>query len=161
MLQNLPMRIREAGSADVDAIVEIGHRTWPATYAFAGPDYIADGLARWWSVAAIEHSLRDTTTLVAEDDDKLLAVGNIDLRGPVPIIWKLYVVPESQGAGAGAALMEALLARAPGRPVRLEYAAGNARAARFYAARGFTELRREPGEHPGWPDLVWMEHRPS
>jgi len=155
------MRIREADQADIDAIKTVGHRTWPETYGFAGADYVADGLARWWSTEAIEQSMRDTTMLVAADDDALLGVGNIDLRGPVPVIWKLYVLPDSQGTGAGSALMAALLDRAPGRPVRLEYADGNSRAARFYARRGFTELSREPSDRPGWPDTIWMEHRPG
>jgi GNAT superfamily N-acetyltransferase len=155
------MRIRDAGTADIDAIKAIGHQTWPETYGFAGADYVADGLARWWSTEAIEHSLRDTTMLVAISDERLLGVGNIDLRGEVPIIWKLYVMPRSQGTGAGSALIAALLARAPGRPVRLEYTDGNDRAARFYVARGFTELRREPSDDPGWPDTVWMEHQPD
>ena len=26
---------------------------------------------------------------------------------------------------------------------------------------GFAELSREPGEHAGWPDLVWMERQPD
>jgi GNAT superfamily N-acetyltransferase len=155
------MQIRGARLDDVDAIVEIGSRAWPQTYAFAGADFIADGLARWWSRAAIERSLHDTTVLVADAGDRLIGVGNIDLRGAVPIIWKLYVVPEAQGTGAGTALMAELLAAAPGRPVRLEYTDGNHRAATFYSARGFTELRREPDEHPGWPDTVWMERRPA
>jgi len=42
--------------------------------------------------------------------------------------------------------------------VRLEYVDGNERAAGFYSAKGFAELRREPGERPGWPESVWMEH---
>jgi len=41
--------------------------------------------------------------------------------------------------------------------VRLEYVDGNDRAERFYARHGFAELRREPGEQPGWPDIVWAE----
>ncbi|GIE98460.1 GNAT family N-acetyltransferase [Paractinoplanes rishiriensis] len=155
------MRIRDASAGDVEAIVAIGQRTWPATYAFAGPDFIADGLATWWSAAAIERSLRDTTMLVADGGEGLLGVGNIDLRGPAPIIWKLYVVPESQGTGAGSALIAELLARAPGRAVRLEYTDGNERAARFYASRGFTELRRDPPEQAGWPEIVWMERPPE
>jgi hypothetical protein len=60
------MRIRQARPDDVDAIVQVGHRTWPATYAFAGPAYIADGLATWWSTAAIERSLATTTVLVVQ-----------------------------------------------------------------------------------------------
>ncbi|MFF5295851.1 GNAT family N-acetyltransferase [Paractinoplanes globisporus] len=155
------MRIRDAAPADIDAIIEIGHRTWPATYGFAGDEYVRNGLDTWWSTEATERTLRDTTVLVAEAESGLIGIGNIDLRGDVPIIWKLYVLPGAQGTGAGTALIEALLAKAPGLPVRLEYVDGNANAARFYQRRGFTELSREPGERPGWPETVWMEHRPA
>jgi hypothetical protein len=57
--------------------------------------------------------------------------------------------------------MTALLNSVPAgtRSVRLEYLDGNERAAAFYAAKGFTELRREPAERPGWPDAVWVERR--
>ncbi|GAA1634449.1 hypothetical protein J3R03_000586 [Actinoplanes couchii] len=41
--------------------------------------------------------------------------------------------------------------------MRLEHLDGNDRAARFYAAHGFTELCREPSEQPDWPDTVWLE----
>jgi GNAT superfamily N-acetyltransferase len=154
------VEIRDARPGDIDAIIDIGHRTWPPTYGFAGDEYVRNGLDTWWSRDAIEHSLRDTTVLVAARESGLLGVGNIDFRGDVPVIWKLYVVPEAQGTGAGTALITALVDRAPGRPVRLEYLDGNDRAARFYERRGFTELRRQPGEEPGWPATVWME-RPA
>ena len=152
------MEIRTAGRPDIDAIKDIGERTWPAAYGFAGHEYVRNGLDTWWSAEAIERSLRDTTVLVADTGDGLLGVGNIDLRLEVPVIWKLYVVPEAQGTGAGTALIAALLERAPGRAVRLEYVDGNDRAAQFYRRRGFAELRREPAERPGWPETVWMEH---
>ncbi|GAA0558079.1 hypothetical protein GCM10010172_46390 [Paractinoplanes ferrugineus] len=156
------MLIRGAGDEDVDAIVAVGQLTWPATYAFAGDEYVREGLDTWWSAAAIARSLRDTTVLVAVDEaGVIVGVGNIDLRGDVPIIWKLYVRPASQGTGAGSALLAALLARATDLPVRLEYVDGNEPAARFYAGRGFTELRREPGDRPDWPDTVWLERRPG
>lgn len=149
------MRIRPAGPADVDAIVEVGHRTWPATYAFAGPAHIASGLATWWSAEAVARSLATTTVLVAEAGGEVVGTGNIDLRGPVPIIWKLYVLPSAQGGGVGSALMRELIGTAGGRPVRLEYTEGNGAAARFYAAHGFVEVDRESRE--GWPDRVWLE----
>jgi GNAT superfamily N-acetyltransferase len=151
------MKIRKAGLGDVEAIMAIGQKTWPPTYAFAGEEFIAHGLATWWSAEATERTLADTTVLVAEDGDDVVGVGNLDRRGPVPIIWKLYVVPEAQGTGAGSTLLAALVAEAAGEPVRLEYTDGNERAARFYASHGFVEVRREPGEQPGWPDLVWVE----
>jgi GNAT superfamily N-acetyltransferase len=150
------MEIRTAVPADIDGIMAIGQQTWPATYGFAGPDYVAHGLATWWSAEATAQTLKDTTVLVAVDGEELIGVGNIDRRGPVPIIWKLYVVPTAQGTGAGSALLSSLVTYADG-PVRLEYVDGNERAARFYARHGFVEIRREPGEEPGWPDTVWVE----
>ncbi|MCO8269622.1 GNAT family N-acetyltransferase [Actinoplanes sp. TRM 88003] len=151
------MNIRDATPADIPAIISIGHQTWPPTYAFAGPDYITHGLVTWWSEEAIHRSLDNTTVLMAENDHGPLGTGNIDLRGPTAIIWKLYVTPAAQGTGAGSALLQELVHRAGGTPVRLEHPDGNTRAARFYAAHGFTELRREPADHPGWPDTVWLE----
>jgi hypothetical protein len=70
--------------ADLDAIIRIGHQTWPSTYAYAGPDYIAHGLATWWSRGAITQSLTDTTVLVADDNDHLTGIANLDLRGTHP-----------------------------------------------------------------------------
>lgn len=153
--------IRPATANDVAAIQEIGHKTWPATYSFAGNDYIAAGLAAYWSREALLRSLDDTAVLVAADGDGVVGVGNLDVRGDVPVIWKLYVLPHLQGSGIGSALLAELLNRAPAgtESVRLEYVDGNERAAAFYAAKGFTELRREPGEQPEWPETVWMERR--
>ncbi|MFD1364069.1 GNAT family N-acetyltransferase [Actinoplanes sichuanensis] len=153
------MRIREAGPDDVEAIISVGQRTWPTTYRFAGPEYIAEGLETWWSPEAIRRSLENTTVLVAEQDGAVVGSGNIDLRGEAAIIWKLYVVPEAQGTGIGSALITELCGYADGRPVRLEYTDGNTPAAGFYAAHGFVEIRREANERPGWPEAVWVERR--
>ena len=151
------MEIRPAGPDDIPAIVAIGHRTWPTTYAFAGPTYIDHGLATWWSPEAVERSLHTTTVLIAETRHGPIGTGNIDLLGPAAIIWKLYVLPEAQGTGAGSALLTELVRHAGNRPVRLEHTDGNDRAARFYTTHGFTEHRREPSDQPGWPDTVWLE----
>ena len=43
--------------------------------------------------------------------------------------------------------------------VHLEYVDGNERATAFYRHHGFTELRREPGDRPDWPETVWVEWR--
>jgi ribosomal protein S18 acetylase RimI-like enzyme len=155
------MRIRPAVPDDLEAIQRIGHLTWPATYAFAGDEYVAHGLATWWSREALLRSMSDTTVLVAIDGGELVGVGNIDLRSAIPVVWKLYVVPDVQRSGLGSALLTALIAEIPAgtEAVQLEYLDGNDRAARFYAAQGFRELRREPDEQPGWPDAVWVERR--
>ncbi|MEU4164115.1 GNAT family N-acetyltransferase [Actinoplanes sp. NPDC026670] len=155
------MDIRTATTGDIPAIVEIGRLTWPPTYAFAGADYIAHGLASWWSPEAVARSLDTTTVLVASGASGPVATGNIDMRGETPIIWKLYVLPAAQRSGAGSALLEALISYAPSSPVRLSHLDGNTPAARFYAAHGFTELRREPATRPGWPDSIWLERPPT
>ncbi|GIF74804.1 GNAT family N-acetyltransferase [Asanoa siamensis] len=151
------MEIRTAGPGDVAGIVAIGHETWPSTYAFAGADYVAYGLATWWSAEATERAIANTTVLVAADGDDLLGIGNLDLSGEIPIIWRLYVRPAAQGHGAGSALLTALVEAAGGRPVRLAYLAGNDPAARFYARHGFVESHRQPADQPGWPESVWLE----
>lgn len=161
MAENNVAVIRSATSDDVEAIRNVGLITWPATYAFAGQEYVDQGLARWWSVEAIGGSLHVTNTYVAEVDGVLVGMGNIDLRPELPTIWKLYVVPGYHGRGIGKMLMTRLLRDAPSGSagVVLEYIDGNDRAASFYRGQGFTELRREDGDVAGWPQTVWMIHR--
>ena len=151
--------VRNASPADVEAICEIGHAVWPDTYAFAGQDYIEHGLATWWSRDAVERSLGTTTTLVAECDGRVAGMGNIDLRPEVPVIWKLYVLPDDQGKGVGSALLRSLVEAVPAgrRSVAIEYADGNSRAAAVYARHGFVVVRSEPADRPGWPAQVWAE----
>ena len=75
------------------------------------------------------------------------------------IVWKLYVVPEMQGAGVGSALLSQVVEAARNadeRTIRLEYVEGNTRAAAFYAAKGFTETDRQVDPNGG-PASVWME----
>lgn len=156
------VRVRRATPADRDAIRRVGHAAWPATYAFAGEDYVRDGLETWWSTEAVESSLAETTYVVAERADEqgwlVVGIGNVDLAPEVPVIWRLYVRPDHQAGGLGGMLLEALLAEVPaGRRVRLEYVDGNVRAATFYERHGFREAAREPGRREGWPDSVWME----
>lgn len=82
-------------------------------------------------------------------------MANLDLRREPPVIWKLYVVPGSQGTGAGPALIRAAITEAGG-PVRLEHVDGNERAAAFYARAGFVEVSRNATVEG--PDQVWAEH---
>jgi GNAT superfamily N-acetyltransferase len=111
--------VRRATAEDAAAIKHVGEAAWPATYAFAGEEYVAHGLASWWSDEAVLRGLRTTDTFVAERDGVVIGMGNIDLRGERPVIWKLYVLPSHHGAGAGHALMEALLDQAPRTPTAL------------------------------------------
>jgi GNAT superfamily N-acetyltransferase len=152
--------VRRATADDAAAIRHVGHETWPSTYVFAGDEYIAHGLATWWSEDAVLRGIDSTRTFVAEAGGEVIGMGNIDLRSATSIIWKLYVRPRHQGTGAGHALMARLLDEAPqGSDVALEYTDGNSRAARFYLRHGFAELRRDPPTVAGWPAQVWMVRR--
>src|SRR4051794_38835152 len=155
------MTIRLADDGDIDAMQRVGEAAWHMAYRFAGEDYISHGLQQWWSGPALLQSLRETTVLVAEQDGRIAGVGNLDVRGPVPIIWKLYVHPDAHGTGLGSALLEQLLAAAPpdAAAVQLEYVAGNEQAAAFYQHKGFREIGTEPAARPGWPGTVWVERQ--
>lgn len=150
--------VRPAHGGDADAVRQVGLDAWPETYAFAGATFVAEGLERWWSPEAVRRGLATTTTLVAEVDGEVVGTGNRDVRGDVPVIWKLYVRPEHQGRGVGGALLRSLLDLHPDEPLELEHVDGNERAAALYARHGFTEVRREPvpGHPAAWPVSVWL-----
>jgi ribosomal protein S18 acetylase RimI-like enzyme len=155
----MPITVRTATEADVAAIIDVGHRTWPATYEpFTGPEYVVRGLARWWSEEAIRRGL--PRTLIAEDATAtVLGMASYAPDDDVLILWKLYVLPEAQGTGAGTALLQRVIADASGHytAVRLEYLDGNDHAAAFYERHGFTFLKRA-SEPEGGPDAIWLEH---
>lgn len=73
-------QVRAAAADDIAAIREVGRTTWPATYSFAGDDYVATGLATWWSDTALQRSIEETTVLVAVDSGQVVGVGNVDVR---------------------------------------------------------------------------------
>ncbi|MDQ2756616.1 MAG: GNAT family N-acetyltransferase [Actinomycetota bacterium] len=143
---------------DMQAVLEVGHRTWPATYGpIAGPDYVAMGLAKWWTADSTEPALRSGRVLVAEVDGEVVGMSSMGLLDGRLVLWKLYVLPQAQGHGAGGALMRAVLAAASETydEIRLAYLDGNERAASFYRHYGFVEIERESGG-TGIPDQVWL-----
>jgi GNAT superfamily N-acetyltransferase len=157
----MSISVSPATEDDVDVICAIGQAAWPVTYAFAGQDYVEHGLAAWWSADAVRRGLATTVTLVGETNGSVVGMGNVDLRPDVPVIWKLYVIPDHQGVGIGGALLRSLVeAVPPERPaVAIEYVDGNDRAAAVYAKHGFVEVRRDPADQPGWPAQIWAELR--
>jgi GNAT superfamily N-acetyltransferase len=153
--------VRRAVEGDLDAVLAVGHRTWPPTYEpLAGADYVAMGLAKWWSAEATRPLIDAGRVTVAEVDGEVVGVA---AAGPLDgrlVLWKLYVLPGHQGEGIGAALLDAVVDEARGRyaQLRLAYLDGNERAGRFYSRHGFVEVERETGSG-GLPDSVWMERQ--
>jgi ribosomal protein S18 acetylase RimI-like enzyme len=153
--------IRKATPDDLDAVLAVGHRTWPATYeGIAGADYVQAGLAKWWSAEATSPAIRQGRVTVAELDGQVCGMASVGREEDHLVLWRLYVLPEHHGQGIGSALLAAVLEEADGRyaEIRLSYTEGNTPAASFYRSRGFVETHHEAGGG-GVPDQVWMSRR--
>ena len=152
--------VRLAAGNDHAGVLSVGHRTWLATYEpITGPEYVAMGLAKWWTSDAVTDSIRKGRTLVAvDDDDKVVGVATFGTQNGDFVLWKLYVLPEHHGHGIGSQLMDAVIERArDGAHSRivLSHIEGNKQAAGFYARHGFVETHRESAGS-GLPASVWM-----
>jgi len=151
--------IRAADRGDLAAVLDVGHRTWPATYGpIAGDEYVAMGLAKWWTEDATTPAIRAGRVTVAEIDGEVVGIATVGTHENHLVLWKLYVLPEHQGTGIGSALLESVVARATGDypQIRLSYLVGNASAEGFYRSKGFVEIGRE-SSGKGIPESVWMQ----
>lgn len=151
--------VRGAVGDDLAGVLSVGHRTWLATYEpIAGPEYVAMGLAKWWTSDVVTDSIRKGRTLVAVDGEEVVGVATYGHQDDAVVLWKLYVLPGHHAKGIGSRLLDAVVRRAvesDHRRITLSYLEGNDQAARFYAKHGFTETHREtPGS--GLPESVWM-----
>jgi GNAT superfamily N-acetyltransferase len=151
--------IRAADGNDLAAVLEVGRRTWPVTYGpIAGEEYVAMGLAKWWTAGATIPAIRAGRVTVAEVDGTVVGIAVVGPHENHLVLWKLYVLPEHQGGGIGSALMESVVARARGEhsQIRLSYLDGNTSAEIFYRSKGFVEISRE-SSGDGIPESVWMQ----
>ena len=151
--------VRGAVGDDLAGVLSVGHRTWLATYEpIAGPEYVAMGLAKWWTSDVVTDSIRKGRTLVAVEGDEVVGVATFGPQDESFVLWKLYVLPGHHGHGIGSRLLDAVVERARENEhprITLSYLEGNQQAARFYARHGFVETHREaPGS--GLPESVWM-----
>ncbi|MGW5241352.1 N-acetyltransferase family protein [Monashia sp. NPDC004114] len=151
--------VRLATGNDLAGVLSVGHRTWLATYEpITGPEYVAMGLAKWWTSDVVTDSIRKGRTLVAVADDEVVGVATFGTQGGDFVLWKLYVLPGHHGHGIGSRLMDAVAdrAREAGHSrIVLSHIEGNKQAAGFYARHGFVETHRESGGS-GLPVSVWM-----
>jgi GNAT superfamily N-acetyltransferase len=155
------MRVREATAEDLDAVIHVGVTTWRATYPpITGEAYVEEGITKWWAPDAVLAGIRAGTVLVAEVDNRVVAMASYSLREDHLMLWKLYVLPDSQGSGAGSALLSEVIARAGDLPVRLTHLVGNDRAHAVYERLGFVETEKVPSPIDGGPEEVVME-RPA
>lgn len=151
--------IRAADGNDLMAVLDVGRRTWPVTYGpIAGEEYVAMGLAKWWTEDATVPAIRAGRVTVAEVDGTVVGIAVVGPHEDYLVLWKLYVLPEFQGKAIGTALVESVVASATGvhRQIRISYLEGNTLAEAFYRGKGFVEISRESGGD-GIPESVWMQ----
>ena len=139
--------LREATPADAQALHDLGAAVIVATYApIAGEEYAAYVMETWWQTDYIAESMERTTHFVAERDGEILGTAVVGALDGEPVLWKLYVLPEEQGKGAGSELLAQVIEHVEGADqLRLSYIDGNESAAAFYRSRGFEFVRAEPG----------------
>lgn len=151
--------IRTAIGDDLDAVLEIGHRTWPGTFEpIAGAEYVEMGLAKWWTVDATIPAIRAGRTLVAEVEGQVVGMAVYGTHDDELVLWKLYVLPEHHSRGIGHLLLEAALGRGRElghRRMAVSVVEGNDRALQFYERHGFAYVGRESGGS-GLPDSIWI-----
>ncbi len=106
--------VRVADGNDLDAVISVGHRTWLATYEpIAGPEYVAMGLAKWWTKDVVTASIRTGRTLVAVDtrsapgdgeQGQVIGMATFGVQDDTFYAWKLYVLPGHHGRRIGSRL---------------------------------------------------------
>lgn len=151
--------IRAADGNDLKAILEVGRRTWPLTYGpIAGADYVAMGLAKWWTADATIPAIRAGRVTVAELDGTVVGMAVVGPHERHLVLWKLYVLPDHQGSAIGSALVDSVVDQAMGAypDIRISYLVGNNAAEAFCRKRGFVEISRE-SSGDGIPESVWMQ----
>jgi ribosomal protein S18 acetylase RimI-like enzyme len=151
--------LRAATGDDLQGVIAVGQQTWPVTYGpIAGDDYVAMGLAKWWTADATIPAIRAGRVTVAEFDGEIVGMTSVGHLDGHLALWKLYVLPEFQSSGVGGMLMRAAIAKAKADgydAIVLSYLDGNDNARGFYEHYGFTETGRE-GTGGGVPDSIWL-----
>ncbi len=150
------MRVRTAAPSDIPGVQKVARLAWWDTYQHLLPHpLIAHFLTHAYSTRALERTLacRMDLFVVAEAQGAVVGFAHFGPIAPrVAELFRIYVLPDHQGTGAGTALLEAGLSWARARGLeRLEVSImrGNAKGRRFYEGQGFTLQRAQRVEARG------------
>jgi GNAT superfamily N-acetyltransferase len=150
------LECRPAVTGDAEALASVYLRSRRELVVCA-PLAHSDEEIRAWIGGRLIPAGRTTVALVGGDVVGLLAVSS---KPDGSWIDQLYLLPERIGEGIGTVLLERALAELPP-PIRLYTFQANARARRFYEARGFEAIAFGDGAHneERCPDVLY-EWRP-
>ena len=157
------MELREATAADADAIAAVGTETWHDTYDdIMGPETVADLTDDWYDPGTVAGYFDDDSfrAHVAETDGVVVGYAYSRPDPDDESLWHLpalYVLPERQGDGLGARLLDRVetdARDAAAETVRLVVLAANDSRA-FYEHHGYEQVDERDEEITGTRELVY------
>lgn len=144
----MSLTIRPASSDDLEILRVLLRDTWHATYDdLYGPEQVERLTAGWHSIEAMEQRLGRSGShfLVAVRDGEIVGMAFAAEEEPLILfLHQLYVLPSSQKAGVGSALLRSIEDGFPDVDrMRLDVEIANRKAVEFYERRGFAALGME------------------
>jgi len=105
---------RVATQDDVAAVCDFGATHIPPHYEpLIGTTAAAGQVRDWWSPRVIAQAIGDRAMILAESEDRLIGVAQVDARAQPPTLYKLYVHPAWRGRAVGRILLDAVLGSLP------------------------------------------------
>ncbi len=141
------MWIRTANERDLEAIQALLVDTWHDTYdQIYGVEEVDKITSQWHSIDALRQRLSKPQSefVVADSGETILGIAFASTAdGRMVDLHQLYVNPQSQGRGAGKALLTEIEGCFPqADAIRLEVEGANKKAVAFYEANGFAQVGR-------------------
>jgi len=140
--------LRKASQKDIPLIRELSFRIWPATYsAILTPDQMEYMLGLLYSEATLSDQMnKDYEFLIVEENSKAIGFASFSLVAPAVFkLHKIYLLPETQGKGAGRFVIDTLIQTMKdkgGRSMILNVNRHN-KARSFYEKIGFEIIKEE------------------
>jgi ribosomal protein S18 acetylase RimI-like enzyme len=134
------VEIRDAGVDDVRGIQNVIRTTWDHTYRESIPEGVRkEFVSQAYSTDSLRHRMEADVFLVALHNGSVVGFADFRSRSSTEAeLAAIYVLPEMQGRGIGARLLQAGIGRFPlYKSLVLQVEQDNSRARRFYEAHGF------------------------
>lgn len=145
------VHLRLLAKEELLLIQGIAHQTWPSTFAGILSGAQIDYMLNWmYALPMLESQVEQGHNfLVAEEQGDAIGFAGFELNhleGPKAKLHKLYLLPSSQGKGAGKSLLMEVVKRsreAGQKSLVLNVNKYNKKAIDFYLAMGFVTIRQE------------------